>query len=141
MNAIEAQALIDRISVKNPASSEFDGNSMTILFEDGEISSSKAGYLWNQRGMHMFTPGEQKCQVELKWPSKYNGFNCVFYLYEGNQKEVEAMRKELWGAPKSEIELWKEGKITIFGHTFAEAQKLQEEADEAEERAKLVGTA
>jgi hypothetical protein len=98
----EIQQWFDRYAITNPTDTKYDHTSLYIMFSDGEVCITKAGYLWGQRGMHMLSMAKEKAPPEgLRWPSAYNNHKCIIV---DNHDVCEAMHDLLFDPPETESE-------------------------------------
>ena len=81
------QVILDKVKeYHNPELAKIDGQHVTQLWWDGEITSQKGGSLFNQRNLHSFQPGFNfPVDSTLKWknfdkeefPAKNEGYAIV----------------------------------------------------------------
>lgn len=98
----EIQAHIARVSLsKEIVGSDTDtrfagGGHVSMVFNDGEWSSQKAGSLLWQRHLHCLEGGHPTKRLPIEWfPYQMNGFGYVWCTYEDAEGLRTAIRNSL----------------------------------------------
>lgn len=81
--AEEIKALIQKISLTEEVvrtdSRFLGGGHVALIFNDGEMSSQKAGELLWQRNLHCFRSGHPSARLPVEWfPQRIKEFGFVF---------------------------------------------------------------
>lgn len=88
------QALREKIlahHIEDPEHKRFNGHMLYSLYDDGEISLSKAGDLWGQRSLHVIHYGFPTI-LELNLPCKMKQYT---YAIIENDTVVRQLRSEI----------------------------------------------
>lgn len=96
--------LVEKIlSLKDDAAAQVGCSHVAILFQDGEIVTTKCGSLLWQRNLHPFrSPGispELQAGLAVKFTTKYNGFGYMFF----KPSDIENMKLLLEEYPPKEV--------------------------------------
>jgi hypothetical protein len=84
------------LHVDDPRASKFDGHMLWLLYDDGELSSTKGGQLFGLRSHHLIRPGQPTRLTNLKLPLDATG--CTFAIISSTNEAIalcDRVQKEI----------------------------------------------